>query len=58
MGENLSMALAELLRKADAEPEVDTLREDARIRGISWMPRTNERPKIAALWPCVSACTV
>jgi hypothetical protein len=27
MAENLSMALAELLRKADAEPDVDALRE-------------------------------
>ena len=26
----LSMALAELLRKADAEPDVDTLREGVR----------------------------
>ena len=27
MADNLSMALAELLRKAHAEPDVDTLRE-------------------------------
>src|SRR5882724_12853828 len=31
MAENLSMALAELLRKADAEPDVDTLREGVRV---------------------------
>jgi hypothetical protein len=30
MADNLSMALAELLRKADAEPDVDTLREGGR----------------------------
>ena len=31
MADNLSMALAELLRKADAEPDVDTLREGVRV---------------------------
>ena len=31
MAENLSMALAELLRKADAEPDLDTLREGVRV---------------------------
>src|ERR1700687_2273068 len=31
MAENLSMALAELLRKTDAEPELDTLREGVRV---------------------------
>ena len=31
MAETLSMALAELLRKADAEPDVDTLREGVRV---------------------------
>src|ERR1700730_2973470 len=31
MAENLSMALAELLRKADAEPDMDTLREGVRV---------------------------
>jgi transposase-like protein len=31
MAENLSMALAELLRKADTEPDVDTLREGVRV---------------------------
>src|ERR1051325_6288972 len=31
MAENLSMALTELLRKADAEPDVDTLREGVRV---------------------------
>ncbi len=31
MAENLSMALAELLRKADAEPDLDTLRECLRV---------------------------
>jgi putative transposase len=31
MAETLSMALAELLRKADAEPDLDTLREDVRV---------------------------
>src|SRR5437660_3412630 len=31
MAENLSMALAELLRKAEAEPDVDTLREGVRV---------------------------
>jgi hypothetical protein len=31
MAENLSMAVAELLRKADAEPDVDTLREGVRV---------------------------
>jgi len=31
MAENLSMALAELLREADAEPNVDTLREGVRV---------------------------
>src|SRR5437016_10641796 len=31
MAESLSMALAELLRKADAEPDVDTLREGVRV---------------------------
>ena len=37
MAENLSMALAELLRKADAEPDVVTLREGVRvIRPSSW----------------------
>ena len=32
MAENLSMALAELLRKADAEPDVDTLRDGVRAK--------------------------
>src|SRR5439155_607622 len=31
MADNLSMALAELLRKADAEPDLDTLREGVRV---------------------------
>jgi transposase-like protein len=31
MAETLSMALAELLRKTDAEPDVDTLREGVRV---------------------------
>jgi transposase-like protein len=31
MAETLSMALAELLRKADADPDVDTLREGVRV---------------------------
>jgi len=31
LAENLSMALAELLRKADAEPDLDTLREGVRV---------------------------
>ena len=31
MAETLSMALAELLRKADAEPDLDTLREGVRV---------------------------
>ncbi len=31
MAETVSMALAELLRKADAEPDVDTLREGVRV---------------------------
>src|SRR5438067_6070717 len=31
MADNLSMALAELLRKTDAEPDVDTLREGVRV---------------------------
>src|SRR5258708_33691405 len=31
MAESLSMALAELLRKADAEPDLDTLREGVRV---------------------------
>ena len=31
MAESLSMALAELLRKVDAEPDVDTLREGVRV---------------------------
>jgi putative transposase len=31
MAETLSMALAELLRKSDAEPDVDTLREGVRV---------------------------
>ncbi len=31
MADSLSMALAELLRKADAEPDLDTLREGARV---------------------------
>jgi len=31
MAEKLSMALAELLRKADAEPDLDTLREGVRV---------------------------
>jgi len=31
MAETLSMALAELLRKADAEPDMDTLREGVRV---------------------------
>jgi hypothetical protein len=31
MADNLSMALAELLRKADAEPDVDTLCEGVRV---------------------------
>ena len=31
MAENLSMALAELQRKADAEPDVDTLRDGVRV---------------------------
>jgi putative transposase len=31
MADNLSMALAELLRKADAEPDMDTLREGVRV---------------------------
>src|SRR6476659_9689121 len=31
MADNLSMALAELLRKADAEPDIDTLREGVRV---------------------------
>ena len=31
MTETLSMALAELLRKADAEPDLDTLREGVRV---------------------------
>src|SRR5260370_33840439 len=31
MADTLSMALAELLRKADAEPDLDTLREGVRV---------------------------
>ena len=31
MAETVSMALAELLRKADAEPDLDTLREGVRV---------------------------
>jgi transposase-like protein len=31
MAETLSMALAELLRKSDAEPDIDTLREGVRV---------------------------
>src|SRR3989440_8135096 len=31
MADNLSMALAELLRRADVEPEVDTVREGVRV---------------------------
>ena len=31
MADNLSIALAELLRKADAEPDLDTLREGVRV---------------------------
>ncbi len=31
MAENLSRAFAELLRKADAEPDADTLREGVRV---------------------------
>jgi hypothetical protein len=31
MAENLSTALAELLRRADAEPDMDTLREGVRV---------------------------
>ena len=31
MADNLSVALAELVRKADAEPDVDTLREGVRV---------------------------
>jgi hypothetical protein len=31
MADNLSMALAELLRKADAEPDIDTLRKGLRV---------------------------
>jgi len=31
MAESVSMALAELLRKADAEPDLDTLREGVRV---------------------------
>src|SRR5215470_18573903 len=31
MADNLSIALAELLRKTDAEPDIDTLREGVRV---------------------------
>jgi hypothetical protein len=41
MAENLSMALAQLLRKADAEPDVDTLRDGERVSTrprVRWYP--------------------
>jgi len=28
------------------------------MRGINWMPKMKASPKIGALWPWVSACTV
>src|ERR1700693_319286 len=37
MAENLSMVLAELLRKADAEPDVDTLCEGVRVMARALM---------------------
>ena len=37
MADNLGMALAELLRKADAEPDVDTLREGVRVMSQALM---------------------
>ncbi len=39
MAENMSMALAELLRKADAEPDLDTLREGVRVMTQALMAR-------------------
>src|SRR5258708_17653212 len=37
MAESLSMALAELLRKADAEPDLDTLPEGVRVMAQALM---------------------
>ena len=37
MADTVSMALAELLRKADAEPDIDTLREGVRVMSQALM---------------------
>jgi hypothetical protein len=45
MAETLSMALAELLRKADAEPDLDTLREGVRV-----MTQALMELEVASIW--------
>src|SRR3954464_12658985 len=45
MADNLSMALAELLRKAEAEPDVDTLREGVRV-----MTQALMELEVASIW--------
>ena len=56
MADTLSMALAELLRKADAEPDLDTLREGVRVMTQALMELEvaqhlgTERPPVSWAW--------
>jgi hypothetical protein len=55
MAENLSMALAELLRKADAEPDLDMLREGVRVKTQALMELEVKRGAVSTPNRCPSA---